>query len=88
MNEAAVGDNHQPIEGDTPSLNRQAAPEDAPPGPNNQAVDNGKVLSHFEKTPDTAVVRHAVDLSHATHRAFYNRSTDFLPMLVCCFLNS
>ena len=67
VNEAAVADNHQPIEGDTPNPNHQAAPEDAPPGPNNQAVDNGKVLSHFEKTPETAIVRNTVDFTHATH---------------------
>jgi hypothetical protein len=42
-------------------LNRQAAPEDAPPGINRQGVDNGKIESHFEQLPSETVERKKVN---------------------------
>jgi hypothetical protein len=55
--------NHQAIGTDAPTLNRQAAPQDAPPSTNRQGVDNGKIESHFETLPSGEVVRKKVDFA-------------------------
>ena len=57
----AIAANHQTIGTDDPSLNRQAAPQDAPPSPNRQGVENGKIQSHFEPLPSETVERKKVD---------------------------
>jgi hypothetical protein len=44
-------------------LNRQGAPEDAPPGPNRQGLDNKNIEAHFETLPSGAVERKTVDFS-------------------------
>lgn len=58
-----IDPNHQPIETDAPILNRQAAPEDAPPGPNRQGVEHGKIEDHFETLPSEEIVREKVDFA-------------------------
>jgi hypothetical protein len=58
---AGIGPNNQAIAAEAAILNRQAAPEDAPPGINRQGVDNGKIESHFEQLPSETVERKKVD---------------------------
>jgi hypothetical protein len=59
----SIDPNHQPVEADAPILNRQAAPEDAPPGINRQGVDHGKIEDHFEALPSEQIERAKVDFS-------------------------
>jgi hypothetical protein len=65
-NPPGIEPNNQPIATDAAALNRQAAPEDAPPGLNRQGVDNGKIESHFEQLPSGAVERKKVDFPTST----------------------
>jgi hypothetical protein len=65
-NPPGIGPNNQPIAADAAALNRQAAPEDAPPGLNRQGVDNGKIESHFEQLPSGTVERKKVDFPTST----------------------
>lgn len=60
-NTPGIGSNNQPIATDAAALNRQAAPEDTPPSPNRQGVDNGKIESHFEQLPSETIERKKVD---------------------------
>jgi hypothetical protein len=55
--------NNQSIGADAATLNRQAAPQDAPHSINRQGVDNGKIESHFETLPSGEVVRKKVDFA-------------------------
>lgn len=71
--------NHQTIGIDAASLNRQAAPVDGPPGPNRQGVDNGKIESHFEALPSTAVERKKVDFPTDAQTVNSHSSTSVTP---------
>ncbi len=63
---AGIGPNNQAIAAETAILNRQAAPEDTPPGINRQGVDSGKIESHFEQLPSETVERKKVDFPTAS----------------------
>ena len=59
----SIAPNKQAIGTDAPTLNHQAAPQDAPPSTNRQGVDNGKIESHFETLPSGEIVRKKVDFA-------------------------
>ena len=60
-------------------MNRQGAPEDAPPGPNRQGLDNKNIESHFETLPSGAVERKTVDFSSSSGSAGQSTAANTKP---------
>lgn len=76
---SSIPPNHQAIVADASILNRQAAPEDGPPGLNRQAVDNGKIEDHYEPLPSEKIDRASVDFSSAVDGKNASAGTPTLP---------